>query len=137
MLYLISLLCGVLFGLGLIVSGMINPAKVLNFLDVTGQWDPTLGLVFMGALAVAMPLYQWGLRRHSQPVAAEDFKVPKGRSVTLSLIGGSALFGIGWGLAGFCPGPGITSLASLLPGSIVFVIGLFAGAIAYRFLLAR
>lgn len=137
MLYLISLVCGAIFGLGLVVSGMINPAKVLNFLDIAGQWDPTLAFVFGGALAIAFPVYQWSLRTRTRPMAADSFQVPRNQSITPSLIGGSALFGVGWGLAGFCPGPGITSLASLLPGSIAFVAALFAGAACYRFLFNR
>lgn len=137
MLYLITLLCGLVFGLGLVISGMINPAKVLNFLDVAGQWDPTLAVVFAGALGVALPVYQLSLRSRQRPLLADKFEVPQKDSITPSLIGGSALFGIGWGLAGFCPGPGITSLASLLPGSVAFVIAMFAGAACYRFLVAR
>lgn len=137
MLYLVTLVCGFIFGLGLVVSGMVNPAKVLNFLDVTGQWDPTMALVFAAALGVALPVCQWSLQHRKRPLIADKFEVPQKDSVTPSLVGGSALFGIGWGLAGFCPGPGITSLASLLPGSIAFVAAMFAGSAAYRFLIAR
>ncbi|WP_341938726.1 DUF6691 family protein [Marinimicrobium sp. C2-29] len=82
MIYFISFICGILFGLGLIVSGMINPAKVMNFLDVAGQWDPTLALVFAGALATAIPFYQWSLRRLSKPVFTGSFKVPSNKAVT-------------------------------------------------------
>ena len=133
MFYLIALSSGVIFGLGLAVSGMINPARVLNFLDVSGQWDPTLAFVFAGALAVALPGYQWTLRRRA-PVFADEFDTPKNRAITPSLVAGSALFGIGWGLAGFCPGPGIAALASASPGAVAFVIALFIGAACYRFL---
>lgn len=137
MLVLFSLFCGVLFGLGLAIARMINPAKVLNFFDVAGQWDPTLAVVFAGAVVVAMPGYQWILRQRVRPVAAAEFKLPNSKSVTPSLIGGSAIFGIGWGLAGFCPGPGIASLATLAPQVVVWVIMLFIGAASYRFLYAR
>lgn len=137
MLVLISLLCGVLFGFGLAISRMIDPAKVLNFFDVTGQWDPSLALVFAGAIVVAMPGYQWILRRRARPVTTSNFKLPKNNSVTPSLIGGSAIFGVGWGLAGFCPGPGIAALATLFPHVIVWVVMLFIGAASYRFLFAR
>lgn len=137
MVHVIALICGTIFGFGLVISGMINPARVLNFLDIAGQWDPTLAFVFGGALAVAFPLYQWSLRTRSRPIAAESFQLPQNKSISPSLIGGSALFGVGWGLAGFCPGPGITALASLLPGSIAFVAALFAGAACYRLLFSR
>lgn len=134
MAWLISLVGGVVFGLGLVISGMVNPAKVQNFLDVAGPWDPTLALVFLGALAVALPVYQWTLRHRSAPVVGEKFDVPSNNAITPSLIGGSALFGIGWGLSGFCPGPGITALVTLLPGAVAFVVAMFAGAACYRFL---
>ena len=137
MLYFYSLLCGVLFGLGLAISQMVNPAKVLNFLDIAGQWDPSLGIVFAGALLVAIPGYQWILRRRHKPVAAGEFDLPTSKSITLSLVGGSAIFGVGWGLAGICPGPGITALPTLFPTVILWVVMLFAGAACYRFLAAR
>jgi uncharacterized protein len=133
-LYVTSLFGGMIFGLGLVISQMINPAKVLNFLDVAGHWDPTLALVFIGALAVAMPVYQWTLRNRSSPVAAPDFKLPESNAITPSLIGGSALFGIGWGLAGLCPGPALTALVTTLPGVLVFVVALFLGTACYRYL---
>lgn len=137
MFYLSSLLCGLIFGLGLVVSGMVNPAKVQNFLDMAGQWDPTLALVFGGAVGVALPIYQWTLRTRSAPVVADEFQVPTNNAITPSLIGGSALFGVGWGLAGFCPGPGLTALATLEPGVISFVVAMFVGAACYKFLVAR
>lgn len=133
LLYLITFACGVVFGLGLTISQMINPAKVLNFLDVAGEWDPTLALVFAGAIAVALPAYQGAIRTRKGPVVGNDYDLPASNAVTPSLVGGAALFGIGWGLAGFCPGPGLTSLATLLPGAIVFVIAMFAGAAAWKF----
>lgn len=137
MFYVVSLLSGIVFGLGLAVSRMVNPAKVLNFFDLAGTWDPTLAFVFIGALVVATPAYQWMLRRQDAPVLAERFEVPDSGAITPALIGGSALFGVGWGLAGFCPGPGLTALATLFPGVIAWVVALFAGAACYRFLIAR
>ncbi len=131
--YVAALVCGTIFGFGLTVSGMINPAKVLNFLDVTGQWDPTLACVFLGALAIALPAYQWAGRSAQGPLAGDEFKLPDNDSITPSLIGGAAIFGVGWGLAGLCPGPGLASLATLLPSAITFVAGLYAGAALYRF----
>ena len=137
MFYLVALVCGVIFGLGLAISRMINPAKVLNFFDVSGQWDPTLAFVFAGAVAVATPAYQWILRRRSAPVLDNAFKVPDNTAVTLKLVVGSAIFGAGWGIAGFCPGPGIAALATALPAVFIWVAALFAGAACYRFLVAR
>lgn len=130
---LAALLCGLVFGFGLVVSQMVNPAKVQNFLDVAGAWDPTLALVFCGALAVALPIYQLTLRRRAAPVLAEKFDVPQNREITPALVGGSALFGIGWGLAGFCPGPGITALATLSAHAVAFVAAMFLGTACYRF----
>jgi uncharacterized membrane protein YedE/YeeE len=116
---------------------MVNPAKVQNFLDVAGQWDPTLALVFGGALAVAVPIYQWTLRYLESPVVGDEFDVPDNDAITPRLLGGSALFGIGWGLAGFCPGPGLTALATLAPGAVAFVLFMFVGAALYKFVVAR
>lgn len=137
MFYLIALVCGIVFGVGLTLSQMVNPAKVLNFLDVAGQWDPTLLFVFIGALAVAFPAYQWALRTGRGPACAADYDLPDSSAITPSLVGGSAVFGIGWGLAGFCPGPGLTALSTLLPGAIVFVIAMFAGIAAWKFVFSK
>jgi len=137
MFYLVSLFGGLVFGFGLVISQMVNPAKVLNFLDVAGQWDATLAMVFIGALGVAMPIYQWVLRTRSAPVLATEFEIPSTSAITPSLLGGSVLFGIGWGLSGLCPGPGLTALPTLLPGVAGFVVALFVGAATYRFLFAR
>ncbi len=131
---LIPLFCGILFGLGLAVSGMVNPAKVLNFLDVAGQWDPTLALVFAGALLVALPVYQLSLRRQ-KPVAGDEFKQPDKDRITVKLVAGAAIFGIGWGLAGFCPGPGLTALAAFSGAAVVFVVSMLTGMLLWRFLL--
>lgn len=130
---LVSLFCGILFGLGLSVSDMINPARVLNFLDITGNWDPTLALVFAGALLVALPGYQWILKTRRTPVLGEEFEVPTSNDINPRLVGGSALFGIGWGLGGFCPGPGLTALVTLQPGVFAFVVAMFAGAATWKF----
>ena len=132
MFYLVTLLSGILFGIGLVVSDMVNPARVQNFLDVAGNWDPSLALVFVGALAVALPGFQLTLRRKA-PLLAKEFNVPDNRAITPKLLAGSALFGVGWGLAGFCPGPGITALATGMPEAIAFVIAMFLGIACYRF----
>ena len=108
---LISLLSGLLFGLGLAISEMMNPAKVLNFLDVAGQWDPSLMLVMGGALAITIPGFRWVLRREA-PLFDGRFQLPTRRDIDARLLGGAALFGLGWGLAGFCPGPAVAALGS-------------------------
>ena len=113
---LAALVSGLVFGLGLAVSGMMNPAKVIGFLDVTGDWDPTLAFVMVGALLVAIPAYRLVPRR-GRPVLEERFSLPKKRTIDAPLLGGSALFGVGWGLVGFCVGPAIAALGTGLPPS--------------------
>lgn len=126
-----ALLAGIIFGLGLAVSNMINPAKVLAFLDVAGRWDPSLALVMAGALAVAMPGFGMALRR-PQPLIAGRFELPSAKNIDARLLAGAAIFGIGWGLVGFCPGPAIASLAFGLKESFVFVAAMFVGAWLHR-----
>src|SRR5215212_5789421 len=128
---LINLLGGTLFGLGLSVSGMVNPQKIIGFLDFAGNWDPTLVLVFGGALLVAIPAFRLILRR-PRPVLADDFDLPTKKDVDGRLLAGSALFGVGWGLAGFCPGPAVTALASGLLPVFVFVAAMVAGMALYK-----
>lgn len=123
---LVALLSGVLFGLGLCVSGMLNPAKVLNFLDVSGHWDPTLAFVMGGAILVAMPAFLLAKHR-AHPLLATSFRMPLSTSIDRSLLAGAMLFGIGWGLAGLCPGPAITALASLQWPVAGFVLAMIAG----------
>lgn len=125
---LFALLAGVLFGAGLALSQMINPAKVLAFLDVAGDWDPTLALVMGGALAVTIPAFRLTLQR-SRPWFDERFSLPTRRDIDPRLLAGGALFGVGWGLAGFCPGP---ALAALVTGDlrvIVFVAAMLTGVL--------
>lgn len=128
---LVALFSGVLFGLGLVVSGMVNPAKVLGFLDVAGDWDPTLAFVMGGALLVAVPAFRVILKR-PRPVLAEEFDLPAKKDLDARLLAGSALFGVGWGLAGFCPGPAVTALASGLAPVFVFVAAMVAGMALYK-----
>ena len=130
---LINLFGGTLFGLGLTVSGMVNPQKVIGFLDVAGDWDPTLAFVMGGALLVAIPAFRLILRR-SHPVLAEEFELPTKKDVDGPLLGGAALFGIGWGLAGFCPGPAVTALASGLLPVFAFVAAMVVGMAAYKWI---
>ncbi|HKM61239.1 MAG TPA: DUF6691 family protein [Acidisphaera sp.] len=122
----VGLLSGLLFGLGLVVSGMISPAKVLAFLDVAGAWDPSLALVMAAAVSVAGVGFAIG-RRLRKPLAATAFAGPTRRDIDANLIAGALLFGIGWGLAGFCPGPALASLSVAGSRSAVFVIAMLAG----------
>jgi uncharacterized membrane protein YedE/YeeE len=123
-----ALFAGALFGAGLVVSGMTEPAKVIGFLDVFGSWDPSLALVMVGAIGVHALAYR-AIRKRPAPVIAESFERPPARPVDARLIGGAALFGVGWGLGGYCPGPSIVALGSLAPGVIVFVVGLVVGSL--------
>src|SRR5450759_5999106 len=132
-----SLLAGVIFGAGLTISDMVNPARVSNFLDFAGSWDPTLMFVMAGGLAVTTLGYKLIFRRNS-PVVDEKFHLPIRRQIDLPLVGGAALFGVGWGLAGICPGPAFADLVTLKPKVLLFVAAMLAGmiaasaAIAYR-----
>lgn len=117
---------GVLFGLGLVISGMADPAKVMNFLDLGGTWDPSLAFVMAGAIAVTFAGYRIVFGR-GQPLYDSSFHVPAAGTIDRALLFGAAIFGIGWGLAGFCPGPAITSLALFAPGTLVFVAAMAAG----------
>ena len=130
---LVNLFAGTLFGLGLAISGMVNPQKVIGFLDFAGNWDPTLAFVFGGALLVTIPAFHLILRR-PRPVLADDFDLPTKKAVDGRLLGGAALFGIGWGLAGFCPGPAVTALASGLLPVFAFVAAMVVGMAAYRWI---
>jgi uncharacterized membrane protein YedE/YeeE len=122
-----------LFGFGLSISEMINPARVVGFLDVAGAWDATLLLVMAGALAVTVPLFPLILRRPA-PLLDNEFALPVKTAIDARLLGGAALFGVGWALAGFCPGPAIAGLASASPAVLLFVAAMIAGQwLAARF----
>ena len=122
---------GLLFALGLGLGGMTQPARVIGFLDVAGRWDPTLALVMAAALAVYAPLYRLVVRRRA-PLLGERFEIPTRRDLDPALLLGAAVFGVGWGLAGFCPGPAIVSLASGRLGPLVFTAAMLAGMALYR-----
>ena len=124
------LLCGLVFGAGLLISGMAQPTKVLGFLDIFGAWDPSLAVVMAAALAVALPGFRLADRGARPWFAREYFRPGKSR-IDLSLVTGAAMFGIGWGLVGLCPGPALESLATLSPGIIVFVVAMAAGMKAH------
>jgi uncharacterized membrane protein YedE/YeeE len=134
MLILASLLCGFVFGLGLLISGMTQPSKVLGFLDIfgapAGNWDPSLVVVMAAALVVSGAGYVLAQRR-PQPVFAPKFDIPTNTAIDTPLVAGAALFGIGWGLVGLCPGPALENLATLSPQIIVFCIAMAAGIIAH------
>jgi uncharacterized membrane protein YedE/YeeE len=121
-----AFLSGLVFGLGLIVSGMANPAKVLGFLDVAGAWDPSLALVMTGAVAVGLAAFALA-RRRARPLLAAAMQLPTARTIDRRLVAGSLLFGVGWGLAGLCPGPAIVALGMGLPKALVFVAAMLAG----------
>jgi len=131
-----SLLAGLVFGLGLIVSGMANPAKVLGFLDLAGAWDPSLGFVMAGAIAVGMVSFFVAKRRMVSLIGAE-MRLPTSRHIDRRLVGGSVLFGIGWGVAGFCPGPGLVSLGMGEIKALVFVAAMLAGMGVFELLERR
>jgi uncharacterized protein len=122
---------GLLFGAGLALSGMINPMKVLNFLDVAGDWDPTLLFVMAGGLATTLIGYRL-LFRHGRPFFAERFQTPALRSIDATLIAGAGLFGVGWGLAGFCPGPAVASLVFGRGETFIFVACMAIGMVAVK-----
>jgi uncharacterized membrane protein YedE/YeeE len=121
-----ALLSGLIFGLGLIVSGMANPAKVLGFLDISGQWDPSLAFVMMGAICVGTVAFAVARRRNRSFLGA-PMELPQAKRVNARLIGGSLLFGAGWGLAGFCPGPAIVAAGSGQIKAWIFVAAMLAG----------
>ena len=126
MLALASLLAGLVFGLGLILSGMADPAKVLGFLDLAGAWDPSLAFVMAGAIAVGMVAFQMARRRTKSFLGAE-MRLPGARHIDRRLVLGSVLFGVGWGIAGFCPGPGLVALGMGEGKALVFVAAMLAG----------
>ncbi|MES2402300.1 MAG: DUF6691 family protein [Pseudomonadota bacterium] len=131
MFVLSSLLAGLVFGLGLIVSGMANPAKVLGFLDLTGAWDPSLALVMGGAIAVGFFAFLAAKTRTRSFLGAE-MKLPQGRLIDRRLLLGSLLFGMGWGVAGFCPGPGLVALGMGQTKAMVFVAAMLAGMVVFE-----
>ncbi len=133
---LVIYLIGVVFGLGIVISGMANPAKVINFFDLAGTWDPSLAFVMGGALAVTFVGYRYVLRR-PHPLLEGGFHLPKRTQLDGRLIGGSAIFGIGWGIAGFCPGGALPALGTGRTDVFLFVGALILGVLAAKFLQAK
>ncbi|HBW62775.1 YeeE/YedE family protein [Comamonas kerstersii] len=128
MIAIAALIAGLVFGLGLILSGMGNPAKVQNFLDIFGTWDPSLGLVMGGAIAVGLIAFTWAKRRKTSALG-EPMQLPTATVVDRKLLTGAAMFGAGWGLAGFCPGPAVMNLATLQMEVWLFVAAMLAGMV--------
>ncbi|MDH4380777.1 MAG: YeeE/YedE family protein [Gammaproteobacteria bacterium] len=131
MLNLTALLSGLVFGLGLILGGMTNPSKVIGFLDVAGLWDPSLALVMGGAIAVASVAFAVAGRR-VRSLLGSPMQIPTKRDLDPRLIGGSLMFGAGWGLAGFCPGPALVALAQGLMPALLFVVAMLVGMLGYE-----
>ena len=123
---IISLVCGIIFGIGLTVSEMIDPAKVLGFLNIFGDWDPSLTFVMIGALIISSPFFHL-FKNNKKPIFADSFSYSGSKEIDKKLIIGSSLFGAGWGLSGLCPGPAIASLALFNISSITFVFTMFVG----------
>ena len=129
-----ALLAGLLFGAGLCVSGMTWPAKVVDFLDIAGVWDPSLAFVMAGAVGT-YAASSFFIRRRGAPLLAETFEPTPAAKLDPRLLGGAAIFGVGWGLSGYCPGPAVVSLAAVAPVTIAFIAAVAAGMIAARRLL--
>ena len=136
MLIFTSLLAGLVFGLGLIVSGMANPAKVLGFLDLAGAWDPSLALVMGGAVAVGALAFALA-RRRTVSLLGAALRLPTARSIDRRLVLGSVVFGVGWGLAGFCPGPALVALGMGNGKALIFVAAMLAGMGLFELLESR
>jgi len=131
-----SLVCGFWFACGLGISGMTQPQKVVGFLDLTGDWDPSLLFVMLGAVLVYSIGYRWVVRKPT-PLFSQEFLLPSNRQIDHSLLLGSALFGVGWGIAGFCPGPALTSLVSLSYPSLVFVASMIVSMALFEWFQRR
>ena len=130
--FLVVFFIGALFGTGIVLSGMANPAKVLNFFDLAGSFDPSLAFVMAGALSVAAPGYALLFRSRQKPLFDATFRLPKASAIDAKLIGGSAVFGIGWGIAGFCPGASIPALGLGHASAAIFVAALLVGILIAR-----
>lgn len=131
-----AFLAGLVFGLGLLLAGMANPAKVLAFLDVAGAWDPSLALVMIGAIAVAVIPMRWA-GKQNRSLSGAPMQLPVKREVDARLIGGSLLFGVGWGIAGICPGPAVVLLLAWHWQALLFVAAMLAGMYLYAMLEGR
>ena len=131
--FLTTLFAGLLFGTGLILSGMANPKKVQNFLDIFGSWDPSLAFVMGGAILVTAPGF-WLVQKRTSPFFHDVFQLPARNDIDARLVTGAAIFGVGWGLGGLCPGPAVTSLLFFTPGVLIFVPAMLVGMILAKFI---
>ena len=122
----VALFCGTVFGIGLVIAQMINPAKVLGFLNVFGEWDPSLAFVMIGALIISSPLFHL-FKNKEKPIFSTSFSISENKEIDKRLIFGSILFGAGWGLAGLCPGPAISSIVLINISSVTFVFSMLIG----------
>ena len=127
----LALISGLVFGFGLILSGMANPAKVIGFLDIAGSWDPSLAFVMGGAIAIGFFAFKYAETRDTT-LLGEELNLPRNKTVDKRLIGGSLVFGAGWGLGGFCPGPGLVSLGMGYSGGIIFALSMVVGMLAFE-----
>ena len=123
-------IAGLVFGLGLLISGMASPQKVLGFLDLAGPWDPSLALVMGGAIAVGLLGFAL-VRKRSTSVLGEPMQMPTRKDIDAPLVVGASLFGIGWGLAGYCPGPALVGVTAGIPSALIFTVAMLAGMIAF------
>ena len=133
--FFVGLLIGAIFGLGLVLAQMTDPSRVLGFLDIFGRWDPRLGLVMFGAIAVHAPFMLW-FRRHGKPLLASAQHLPRETGIDRRLLVGATLFGLGWGLAGYCPGPAIVA-ASSNPSALLFALSMVVGMWIYAHFFER
>jgi uncharacterized membrane protein YedE/YeeE len=124
---IVALMCGVLFGSGLTISQMVDPNKVLNFLDVLGVWDPSLAFVMIGGISVFSLGYFMVVKKRDKPVLGEEFDLPKNKTIDKQLVLGAVLFGLGWGLAGICPGPAIANISGGESKIFVFIVMMLLG----------
>ncbi len=131
-----SLISGIFFGLGLTISGMVNPEKVLGFLNIFDAWDPSLMFVMIGAILIFSPLY-FIFKRKSKPIFAKNFVVPSNKDIDNKLIIGAVMFGAGWGLAGLCPGPAISAISFLNTSVYLFVLFMFLGFYLGNFIINK
>lgn len=134
---LVSLVSGLLFGLGMVISGMADPAKVIGFLDIAGEWDPSLMFVMGGALLVFMPAYFLLIKSKAKPLNAESFCLSTNKHIDKKLVLGAAIFGLGWGIAGICPGPAVSSLALGNSDVIIFFFAMMLGLGSTQFILNK
>lgn len=127
-----AFLGGLVFGIGLAISGMTQPAKIVGFFDFAGNWDPSLGFVMVGALLVYTPIYRAVVKQWDRPIWASSFSLPTRKDIDWRLVSGSALFGVGWGLGGYCPGPAFTSVGARSHEALIFGAAMLVGVGAYQ-----